>query len=93
MYSVIATAAVHGIAGMIVKVETDVTNGMPEFEMVGILSSEVKEARARIRAAIRNTGFLLPPKKVYFLCILFIVMPGEGAFLSAYALITDMTSI
>lgn len=64
MYSVIATAAVHGIAGMIVKVETDVTNGMPEFEMVGILSSEVKEARARIRAAIRNTGFLLPPKKV-----------------------------
>ncbi len=64
MYSVIATAAVHGIAGMIVKVETDVTNGMPEFEMVGILSSEVKEARARIRAAIHNTGFLLPPKKV-----------------------------
>ncbi len=64
MYSVIATAAVHGIAGMIVKVETDVTNGLPEFEMVGILSSEVKEARARIRAAIHNTGFLLPPKKV-----------------------------
>lgn len=49
---------------MIVKVETDAVNGLPEFEMVGILSSEVKEAKARIRAAIRNTGFLLPPKKV-----------------------------
>lgn len=64
MYSVITTAAVHGIAGMIVKVETDAANGMPEFEMVGILSSEVREAKARIRAAIRNTGFLLPPRKV-----------------------------
>lgn len=49
---------------MIIQVETDVCSGMPEFEMVGILSSEVREAKARIRSAIRNTGFSLPPRKV-----------------------------
>ena len=59
-----ATAAVHGIGGMIVHVETDVCNGMPDFEMVGILSSEVREAKARIRSAIRNAAFTLPAKKV-----------------------------
>ena len=37
---------------------------MPIFEMVGILSSEVREAKERIRAAIRNAGFFLPPKRV-----------------------------
>lgn len=46
------------------QVETDVCSGMPEFEMVGILSSEVREAKARIRSAIRNSGYQLPPKKV-----------------------------
>lgn len=64
MYSAIATAAIHGIGSMIIQVETDVCSGMPEFEMVGILSSEVREAKARIRSAIRNTGFSLPPRKV-----------------------------
>lgn len=64
MYSKIATTAVHGIDSMIVQVEADVCDGMPAFEMVGILSSEVREAKERIRSAIRNTGFLLPPKKI-----------------------------
>ncbi len=64
MYSLISTAAIYGIHSMIVQVEADVCDGMPVFEMVGILASEVKEAKERIRAAIRNTGFVLPPKKI-----------------------------
>ncbi len=64
MYSVVSTAAIYGIASMIVQVEADACDGMPGFEMVGILSSEVREARERIRSAIRNAGFSLPPKKV-----------------------------
>lgn len=49
---------------MMIQVEADVSNGMPSFEMVGVLSSEVREARERIRAAIRNAGYLLPPKRI-----------------------------
>ncbi len=45
-------------------VEADVTDGMPQFEMVGFLSSEVKEARERVRTALRNSGFRLPAKKI-----------------------------
>lgn len=95
MYSKIATAAVHGIVSMIVQVETDVCNGMPEFEMVGILSSEVREAKARIRAAIRNTGLTLPPKRVTVnLCPADVRKSGTGfdlpialSVLAAYGLI------
>lgn len=47
-----------------VFVETDISNGIPLFQMVGYLSSEVKEATARVRSGIRNAGFLLPPKRV-----------------------------
>ena len=39
-------------------------DGMPTFEMVGFLSSEVKEAKERVRAAIRNSGIRLAPKKI-----------------------------
>lgn len=49
---------------MMIQVEADVSNGMPSFEMVGVLSSEVREAKERIRAAIRNAGYLLPPKRI-----------------------------
>lgn len=95
MYSRISTAAVYGIQSIIVQVEADVCDGMPAFEMVGILSSEVKEAKERIRAAIRNAGFLLPPKKVTVnLCPADVRKSGTGfdlpialAVLSAYGLL------
>lgn len=64
MYSKIYSAALHGISMEIVAVETDVSDGLPSFEMVGLLNSEVKEARERVRSAIKNTGYILPPKKV-----------------------------
>ncbi|MFP3154105.1 YifB family Mg chelatase-like AAA ATPase [Lachnospiraceae bacterium ZAX-1] len=64
MYSIIPTAVVCGIESIIVKVEADVCDGMPVFEMVGELSSEVREAKERIRAAIRNTGIKLNPKRI-----------------------------
>lgn len=64
MYSIVSTASVHGVLSMVVQVEADVCNGMPTFEMVGILSSEVREAKERVRAAIRNAGFFLPPRRI-----------------------------
>lgn len=64
MYSIVSTAIIQGIHAIPVFVEADVSNGMPTFEMVGFLASEVKEARERVRTALRNSGFLLPPKRI-----------------------------
>lgn len=64
MYSIVSTAIVCGIRSVLVQVEADVCDGMPAFEMVGVLASEVKEAKERIRAAIRNSGIRLAPKKI-----------------------------
>ncbi len=64
MYSVITTAVSHGLSAVPVKVEADVSDGLPCFEMVGFLASEVKEARERVRAALKNTGFPIPAKHI-----------------------------
>ena len=62
MYSRVATATIRGIQSVPVCVEADVSDGMPVFEMVGFLASEVKEARERVRTALRNVGCALPPR-------------------------------
>ena len=64
MYSTVLSAAIHGLEVKCIHVEADVSNGLPLFHMVGYLSSEVKEAGERVRTAIRNSGFLLPSKKI-----------------------------
>lgn len=64
MYSIVSTASISGIESILVQVEADVCDGMPVFEMVGELSTEVKEAKERIRAAIRNIGIRLAPKRI-----------------------------
>lgn len=64
MYSIVSTAIVFGIQSVFVQVEADVCDGMPAFEMVGALSPEVREARERVRAAFRNSGISLAPKKI-----------------------------
>lgn len=64
MYSIVSTAIVFGIQSVFVQVEADVCDGMPAFEMVGALSSEVREAKERVKAAFRNSGIQLAPKKI-----------------------------
>lgn len=64
MFSKAYSAAIHGIDGLIVSVEADVSDGLPLFDMVGYLSSEVKEARERVRIALKNSGYLLPLKRI-----------------------------
>ena len=51
-------AAITGIDVLPVCVETDISNGLPSFDMVGLLSSDIKESRERVRTAIKNSGFL-----------------------------------
>ena len=56
MYSSVLSGVLYGLKAEIVRVEVDVGNGIPSFEMSGFLSNEVKEARERVRVAIRNSG-------------------------------------
>jgi len=58
------SAAIHGIEGLIVSVEADVSDGLPAFDMVGLPGSEVKEASQRVRIALKNSGYMLPAKKI-----------------------------
>ncbi len=53
MYCHVNTGGLRGLESYIAQVEVDVSRGLPCFEMVGLLSSEVKEARERIRVALR----------------------------------------
>ena len=64
MYSEVQTAAIYGIDALPIRVEADVTEGMPAFQMVGYLGSEVREARERVSTALRNSGFPLPVKRI-----------------------------
>lgn len=55
-FCTVLSASVQGLGVEMIRVEADVSNGLPMFHMVGYLSSEVKEASERVRTAIRNSG-------------------------------------
>ncbi len=64
MFCSVNGAVVNGVEGKIVKIETDVSDGLPMFEMVGLLSPEVREARERVRSSLKNVGISMPPKRI-----------------------------
>ena len=49
MFSLIQSSSVIGMSSFLVRVEVDVSNGLPGFEIVGMASSEVKEAKERVK--------------------------------------------
>lgn len=64
MLSHIYSCGLSGIDGFTVCVETDISNGMPNFDIVGLPDTAVKEAKERIRSAVKNTGFRFPAKRI-----------------------------
>lgn len=64
MYACSYSGTVLGIDGMVVTVETDIANGLPQFDLVGLGGSAVKEARDRVRAALRNAGYDYPMQRI-----------------------------
>lgn len=64
MLAMIQSAALYGIDAYIVRVEVDLSNGIPAFEIVGLPDSAVKESRERVRTAIKNSGLLFPSKRI-----------------------------
>ena len=64
MYARILSAAVQGIDAYIVKVEVHLDSALPKYTTVGLPDSAVKESRERVNAAIKNSGFLFPQKRI-----------------------------
>src|SRR5437870_13412492 len=58
------TCAVVGLDGQLVEAEVDIAPGLPAFNVVGLPDTAVQEARERVRAAVRNAGFVFPMKRI-----------------------------
>src|SRR5256885_5304101 len=64
MIARVTTFAIDGVASRRVWVEADIRAGLPAFTVVGLADRAVREARERVRAAILNSGFEFPLKRV-----------------------------
>ena len=60
----VATFAIDGVDPRPVWVEADIRPGLPAFRIVGLADTAVREARERVRAAILNSGFEFPPRRI-----------------------------
>ncbi|QMU55776.1 MAG: YifB family Mg chelatase-like AAA ATPase [Candidatus Mycalebacterium zealandia] len=64
MTSNIQSCAVLGVDGYIVEVEVDMSTGLPVFTTVGLPEGAVRESKERVRSAIKNSGFKIPPRRI-----------------------------
>ena len=64
MLATALSASVVGVEGVAVRVEVDVAFGLPGLTIVGLAGSAVLEARERVRAALRNSGFEVPSRRI-----------------------------
>lgn len=65
MLAKVWTCAVVGLEGELVQVEVDIARqGLVQFNIVGLPDAAVQEARERVRAAVRNSGFIFPPRRI-----------------------------
>lgn len=64
MLSKINSMGLNGIDGYLVGVETDIGNGLPAFDVVGLPDAAVKESRERVRAAMKNCGLTYPTQRI-----------------------------
>ncbi len=64
MLAKVSSATVVGIDGYPVEVEVDLSSGLPSFDLVGLADTAVKEAKERVRAAIKNSGFEFPAHRI-----------------------------
>lgn len=64
MLAIINSMSLHGLDGYLVSVQVDVANGMPEWNVVGLPDVSIKEAKDRIRTAIKNIGIEEKSKRI-----------------------------
>ncbi|MED4599559.1 YifB family Mg chelatase-like AAA ATPase [Paenibacillus validus] len=64
MYGKVTSACLHGVEGRLIEVEVDLSNGLPQMNIVGLPDSAVKESIERVRAAVKNCGFTFPLQRI-----------------------------
>lgn len=64
MYARVKSIGLFGMNSYVVDVEADVSKGLPSFDVVGLPDASVKEARDRVRSAIKNCGFKFPTGRI-----------------------------
>lgn len=64
MFAAVYGMTVIGLHAHLIRVEVDVSNGLPSFDIVGLATTAVREARDRVRSAIRNSGYQFPLQRV-----------------------------
>ncbi|MFH1258267.1 MAG: YifB family Mg chelatase-like AAA ATPase [Elusimicrobiota bacterium] len=64
MLTRLISGAVQGIDGYLIHVEVDIISGLPSFATVGLPDAAVREAKERVMAAIKNSGFDFPVKRM-----------------------------
>ncbi len=64
MLAIVPSATLHGLDGRLIRVEVDVAPGLPGFTIVGLADAALQEARERVRGALRNAGFVHPPRRI-----------------------------
>lgn len=64
MYSRINTCVLEGLRGSIIEVESDLSRGLPIFNIVGLPGTSIKESKERVRAAIKNSGYEFPLNRI-----------------------------
>lgn len=64
MLSKVKTCVLQGLNGSIVEVETDISRGLPMFNIVGLADISIKESKDRVRTAIKNSGYEFPLSRI-----------------------------
>jgi magnesium chelatase family protein len=64
MFAQVFGSTILGLNGMLITVEVDIANGIPGLDIVGLPDASVRESRERVRAAIKNSGFEFPTRRI-----------------------------
>ncbi|MDK2855137.1 MAG: magnesium chelatase family protein [Bacillota bacterium] len=64
MLAQVNAAALHGLTGIPVAVEVDISGGLPQFTIVGLPDAALREARERVRSAVKHAGFEFPEGRI-----------------------------
>ena len=64
MFARVYGATILGLQGNMITVETDIANGLPAFEIVGMAATSVKESKERVRASMKNSGYEFPMRRI-----------------------------
>lgn len=92
MLSVVKSMALHGLDGILINVEVDVSSGMPMWEIIGLPDISVKESKERVKTAIRNCKIDLPSRR-YIINLSPANLRKEGSYLDLAISIGVLQSI